>query len=149
MEVKIDSTNTGLYSTATGSNIVKSVLSAPVGYPAVTGSEGQIEKIERKLYVALDKTSEKFSDDSIGSAKVRLADLGSNEFTINSFSDAYSELEYCLVRNGSTSQHVLVLPIMKNKIGGNDELHVLVFDHLGTITGTQGLWQFTFVSQSI
>ena len=151
LEVKIDSTNTGLYSTATGSNIVKSVLSAPVGYPAPTVSEGQIEKIERKLYVALDKTSEKFSDDSIGSAKVRLADLGSNEFTINSFSDAYSELEYYpgqkwvnVAARPGTSDYV------KNKGGSNDELHVLVFDHLGTITGTPKtlLEKFTFVSKA-
>lgn len=151
LEVKIDSTNTGLYSTTTGSNIVKSVLTAPGGYPAPTVSEGQIEKIERKLYVALDKTSEKFSDDSIGSAKIRLADLGSNEFTINSFSDAYSELEYYpgqrwvnVAARPGTSEYV------KNKGGSNDELHILVFDHLGTITGTPKtlLEKFTFVSKA-
>jgi len=151
LEVKIDSTNTGLYSTSTGSNLVKSVLTAPGGYPAPTVSEGQIEKIERKLYVALDKTSEKFSDDSIGSAKIRLSDLGSNEFTINSFSDAYSELEYYpgqrwvnVAGRPGTSEYV------KNKGGSNDELHILVFDHLGTITGTPRtlLEKFTFVSKA-
>ena len=151
LEVKIDSTNTGLYSTATGSNIVKSVLSAPGGYPAPTVSEGQIEKIERKLYVALDKSSERFTDDSIGSAKVRLTDLGSNEFTVNSYTDAYSELEYYpgqkwvnIAARPGTSEYV------RNKGGSNDEVHVLVFDDGGLITGTPKtlLEKFTFVSKA-
>ena len=151
LEVEIQSSNTGLYSTASGSNIVKSVLSAPAGYPAVTSSEGQIEKIERKLYVSLDKSSQKFSDDNIGSARIRLKDLGSNEFTVASFSDAYSELEFYpgqkwvnLAARPGTSEYVA------NKGGSNDEVHVLVFDHEGTITGTPRtlLEKFTFMSKA-
>lgn len=151
LEVKIDSTNTGLYSTAAGSNIVKSVLSAPGGYPAPTVSEGQIEKIERKLYVVLDKNSDSFNDDNTGSAAVRLADLGSNEFTISNFADAYAELEYYpgskwvnLAARPGTSEYT------KLKGGSRDEVHVLVFDHDGKITGTPKtlLEKFTFMSKA-
>lgn len=151
LEVKIDSTNTGLYSIAPGSNLVKSVAVAPGGYPASTSSEGQIEKIERKLYVVLDKNSERFSDSSIGAAGIRLKDLGSNEFIISAYSDAYSELEFYpgqkwinLAARPGTSEYVA------NKGGSRDEVHILVFDHLGTITGTPRtlLEKFTFVSKA-
>jgi len=151
LEVAIDSSNTGLYSTAAGSNVVKSVLSAPGGYPTPTASEGVVEKIERKLYVKLDKNSNKFSDDSIGSARIRLTDLGSNEFTVDSFADAYSELEYYpgqkwinIAARPGTSEYV------RNKGGADDEIHVLVFDDKGTVTGAPKtlLEKFTFLSKA-
>ena len=99
--------------------------------------------IERRLYVALDKSSVEFAATDV------IADTNANSATITSVRGEYAEREYLpgakwinVAPRPATSQYA------SNAGGHRDELHVLVVDVDGKITGTTGAVLERFVGLS-
>ena len=99
--------------------------------------------IERRLYIALNKSSIEFAaTDSVN-------DTNSNASAITSVRDEYTEREYL---PGVKWVNVAARPgtsLYANNAGGHrDELHVLVIDVDGKITGTTGAVLERFIGLS-
>jgi len=99
--------------------------------------------IERRLYVALDKGSVEFAAANV------VADTNANSATVTSVRGEYAEREYLpgakwvnVAPRPATSQYT------SNAGGHRDELHVLVIDIDGKITGTTGALLERFVGLS-
>ena len=89
--------------------------------------------VERRLYVALNKSSIAFKATDV------VADTNSTNVTVSSVRDEYNEREYLpglkwvnVAPRPETSSYAL------DKGGHRDELHVIVIDIDGEITGTPG-----------
>ena len=100
---------------------------------AATGDSGQIESIERRLYVSLNSGSPRFlsnqSVDDANAASITIANVG----------DAYAERVYGnnalwvnIATRPTSSQWVL------DRGGRHDLMHILVIDGDGKLTGTPG-----------
>ena len=99
--------------------------------------------IERRLYVALNKNSVEFAGSDV------VADTNANNATVTSVRGEYAEREYLpgakwinVAPRPGTSQYV------SNAGGHRDELHVLVIDVDGQITGTTGALLERFIGLS-
>ena len=99
--------------------------------------------IERRLYVGLDSGSIKFAANDV------VADTNSTNVTVSSVRNEYAEREYL---PGSKWINVAGRPgtsLYANNVGGtNDELHILVVDIDGEITGNPGTVLERFVGVS-
>ena len=99
--------------------------------------------IERRLYVALNKNSIEFAATDV------VADTNANNATVTSVRGEYAEREYLpgakwinVAPRPGTSQYA------SNSGGHRDELHVLVVDVDGKITGTTGALLERFIGLS-
>jgi len=89
--------------------------------------------IERRLYIALDKSSIEFA------ATDSVDDTNSNSATISSVRNEYAEREYLPgVKWVNVSSRPGTSLYASNAGGHRDELHVIVVDIDGKITGTTG-----------
>ncbi|WLW37056.1 tail sheath monomer [Synechococcus phage S-MS29] len=99
--------------------------------------------IERRLYVGLDSGSVKFAANDV------VADTNSTNVTVSSVRNEYAEREYL---PGSKWINVAARPgtsLYVNNVGGsNDEMHVLVVDIDGEITGNPGTVLERFIGVS-
>ena len=99
--------------------------------------------IERRLYAGLDSGSIKFAANDI------VADTNSTNVTVSSVRNEYAEREYL---PGSKWINVAARPgtsLYTNNVGGsNDEMHVLVIDVDGEITGNPGTVLERFIAVS-
>jgi hypothetical protein len=99
--------------------------------------------IERRLYVGLDSGSVKFAANDV------VADTNSTNVTVSSVRNEYAEREYL---PGSKWINVAARPgtsLFANNVGGsNDEMHILVVDIDGEITGNPGTVLERFVGVS-
>ena len=99
--------------------------------------------IERRLYVALDKSSVEFA------ATDSIQDTNSNAVAVSSVRSEYAEREYL---PGQKWINVAPRPetsLYANNAGGHrDELHILVIDVDGKITGTTGAVLERFIGVS-
>ena len=99
--------------------------------------------IERRLYVALNKNSVEFAGSDV------VADTNANNATVTSVRGEYAEREYLpgakwinVAPRPGTSQYAA------NAGGHRDELHVLVIDIDGQVTGTTGALLERFIGLS-
>jgi hypothetical protein len=99
--------------------------------------------IERRLYVGLDSGSVKFAATDV------VADTNSTNVTVSSVRNEYAEREYL---PGSKWINVAARPatsLYVNNVGGsNDEMHILVVDIDGEITGNPGTVLERFIGVS-
>ena len=99
--------------------------------------------IERRLYVGLDSGSIKFAANDI------VADTNSTNVTVSSVRNEYAEREYL---PGSKWINVAQRPgtsLFASSVGGsNDEMHILVVDIDGEITGNPGTVLERFIGVS-
>ena len=99
--------------------------------------------IERRLYVGLDDGSVKFAANDI------VADTNSTNVTVSSVRNEYAEREYL---PGSKWINVAQRPgtsLFASSVGGsNDEMHILVVDIDGEITGNPGTVLERFIGVS-
>jgi len=99
--------------------------------------------IERRLYAGLDSGSIKFAANDI------VADTNSTNVTVSSVRNEYAEREYL---PGSKWINVAARPgtsLYTNNVGGsNDEMHILVIDVDGEITGNPGTVLERFIAVS-
>ncbi|AFB15386.1 tail sheath monomer [Synechococcus phage S-RIM8] len=102
-----------------------------------------ISGIERRLYIALDKGSAEFAASDV------VTDTNANSVTVSAVRDEYSEREYL---PGLRWVNVAPRPatsLYANNVGGfRDELHVLVIDIDGKVTGTTGAVLERFIGLS-
>ncbi|AOO10924.1 tail sheath monomer [Synechococcus phage S-RIM8] len=102
-----------------------------------------ISGIERRLYIALDKGSAEFATSDV------VTDTNANSVTVSAVRDEYSEREYL---PGLRWVNVAPRPatsLYANNVGGfRDELHVLVIDIDGKVTGTTGAVLERFIGLS-
>jgi len=99
--------------------------------------------VERKLYVALNKDSVEFAANDV------VQDTNSTNVTVTSVRSEYAEREYL---PGEKWINVAPRPgtsLFANNVGGHrDELHILVIDVDGKITGTTGALLERFIGVS-
>ena len=99
--------------------------------------------VERKLYVALNKDSIAFAATDV------VDDTNSNSATISSVRDEYTEREYLPGLNWVNVAGRPGTSLYASNVGGHrDELHILVVDVDGKITGTTGAVLERFIGLS-
>jgi hypothetical protein len=99
--------------------------------------------VERKLYVALNKDSIAFAATDV------VDDTNSNSATITSVRDEYTEREYLPGLNWINVAGRPGTSLYASNVGGrNDELHIVVVDVDGKITGTTGAVLERFIGLS-